>query len=188
MFKILTSTITAGCLALASQTALALPNISAATPIADATSSESVRVLKSGSLVDEAGREISYELWIDGGVIYGDARVEDTRGNVLELWRDGDVIFYEGMLGGEPVVGDIPADIDANTEQAFCPGLLILLCIGAIFLGGGSSGCAHSKGTGCDGGPTHVPGDQGQGDGGGGAPGDGPDEEEPPPGGGGDAE
>ncbi len=61
MFEILTSTITAGCLVIASQTALALPNIGAPTPIADSIASESVRVLKSGSLVDEDGRQISYD-------------------------------------------------------------------------------------------------------------------------------
>ncbi len=174
MFQTIVSTITAGCLALASTTALALPNL-------DATPTDSSeQVLESGSLVDDEGRRISYEIWIDDGVIYGDARVEDTHGNHLELWREGDVIHYEGVLGGEAAAGELPADIDANTEQAFCPGWLVLLCIGAAFLTSG--GCTYTGG--CvegDKPETEVP------DGQGGVPEE-DEEDEPIPPGGGDAE
>jgi hypothetical protein len=179
------SAITAGCLALAGQTALALPNLGpSGTPDIVSGSSESTRVLRSDSFTDEAGRQISYELWIDEGVIYGDARIVDTRDNHLELWREGDVIYYEGVIAGEATAGEMPADFDADSDQAFCPGLLILICIGALFLGSGS-GCAHEtpSQTGC---APEVPGTSVPGGQGGNPEGGGDDEPVPP--GGGDAE
>ncbi len=178
------STITAGCMALASTTALALPNIGAM-PAPATDSTQSVRVLKSGSLVDDEGRQISYEVWIDGGVIYGDARIDDDDGNHLELWREGDVIHYEGVMDGQTATGENPAGVDINTQPQKCVGWLFLVCLGALFLNSG--GCAHEDKTsgGCvpEKGPTDVPGGQG------GAPeepgdGDGDDEPPPPPGGG----
>jgi hypothetical protein len=129
MYRIIAA-FTAGCYALAPQQTLA------------STQSVEVHALERGSGVDEDGRRMTYQRWVEDGVAHGDARIEELDGDYLEFWREGDVIAYEGFLDGKAVSGE--STVGANSES-LCAGWIALVCIGLAILAG-SGGCANFEG------------------------------------------
>jgi hypothetical protein len=135
--------LTTGCFTFMTQLTLSAPAAAAPPSAATEVVADGTRVIESDSLIDAQGRQIDYELWLEDGIIYGDARVVATDGSYLELWRHGDIIHYEGAVDGEPVTGELPIDADLDAAPA-CLGWFALVCVGALFLNSG--GCAIFEG------------------------------------------
>jgi hypothetical protein len=141
-----------------------------------------VEFLDRGSYTDEAGREISFAVWLEDGELQADVSIFDpaTR-DTLELWLDGRDLVFEGVFDHERFRGSAPlVDFDAGNQAPICVGWVMLVCVGAlVILSSSSGGCAALEG--CLPPPdTTVPGEQG------GVPGGGDGESESDSGGDGD--